>query len=472
MSILSNFKIEGLFGTLNVDLKLNELENIYIGENGIGKTTILSAIFNTLKGKWSELLKIDFKKIEITLDDIRYEFTKKDLKSYVVQMNNRRHGRVDIIEEEFGEEILELLPIFESNNSSRNLFSSAEYIELERKILDKIGLPKEMLKQVILRFLKRQTDGTKMIKILDERLKQYNEQYEILYFPTFRRIEEDLNKLMAFSSEEFSLLEEKKEDLSKYGELIKFGMSDVEITIKNLLDEINKKSISSFNQMTAILLKQYVNNDFENNALNSVSFDINNLEISLDRVGSEIESSYKDKIIELVKSEKIYDADNRYLLNFMKNLVKSHDPLRIIDKKIEDFVKVCNNYLVNKEYVYDASEVTLEIANNIDKRVIPLTNLSSGEKQIISTFSKIYLEYKKDFIILFDEPELSLSIDWQRKFLTDIMDSNHCKQLICVTHSPFIFEDDKLFELAKEILNEIKEVDFINSQSEIKHEGV
>lgn len=51
MSILSNFKIEGLFGTLNVDLKLNELENIYIGENGIGKTTILSAIFNTLKGK-------------------------------------------------------------------------------------------------------------------------------------------------------------------------------------------------------------------------------------------------------------------------------------------------------------------------------------------------------------------------------------------------------------------------------------
>lgn len=387
-------------------------------------------------------------------------------------MNNRRHGRVDIIEEEFGEEILELLPIFESNNSSRNLFSSAEYIELERKILDKIGLPKEMLKQVILRFLKRQTDGTKMIKILDERLKQYNEQYEILYFPTFRRIEEDLNKLMAFSSEEFSLLEEKKEDLSKYGELIKFGMSDVEITIKNLLDEINKKSISSFNQMTAILLKQYVNNDFENNALNSVSFDINNLEISLDRVGSEIESSYKDKIIELVKSEKIYDADNRYLLNFMKNLVKSHDPLRIIDKKIEDFVKVCNNYLVNKEYVYDASEVTLEIANNIDKRVIPLTNLSSGEKQIISTFSKIYLEYKKDFIILFDEPELSLSIDWQRKFLTDIMDSNHCKQLICVTHSPFIFEDDKLFELAKEILNEIKEVDFINSQSEIKHEGV
>lgn len=128
----------------------------------------------------------------------------------------------------------------------------------------------------------------------------------------------------------------------------------------------------------------------------------------------------------------------------------------MIDKKIEDFVDACNNYLVNKKYKYDASEVTLKIINNIDGRVIPLTNLSSGEKQIISTFSKIYLEYKKDYIILFDEPELSLSIDWQQKFIPDIMKSNHCKQLICVTHSPFIFENDRLFDLAKEILNEIE----------------
>nr|WP_255356453.1 AAA family ATPase [Cylindrospermopsis sp. CR12] len=69
-------------------------------------------------------------------------------------------------------------------------------------------------------------------------------------------------------------------------------------------------------------------------------------------------------------------------------------------------------------------------------------NLSSGEKQIISLFSKIYLEPHEDFIVLFDEPELSLSIEWQRRLLPDILKSNRCKLLLAVTHSPFIFDNE------------------------------
>ena len=57
-------------------------------------------------------------------------------------------------------------------------------------------------------------------------------------------------------------------------------------------------------------------------------------------------------------------------------------------------------------------------------------------------FSKIYLEPDKDFIVLFDEPELSLSIYWQKKLLPDILNSNRCDFLLAVTHSPFIFEND------------------------------
>ena len=73
---------------------------------------------------------------------------------------------------------------------------------------------------------------------------------------------------------------------------------------------------------------------------------------------------------------------------------------------------------------------------------ISVQNLSSGEKQVISIFSKLYIEETEDCIILFDEPELSLSITWQAKFLPDIMDSKKCSTLIAVTHSPFIFENE------------------------------
>ncbi|MEO0684253.1 MAG: AAA family ATPase, partial [Cyanobacteria bacterium J06649_11] len=72
-----------------------------------------------------------------------------------------------------------------------------------------------------------------------------------------------------------------------------------------------------------------------------------------------------------------------------------------------------------------------------------LSKLSSGEKQIISFFSKIYLsESDKRFIILFDEPELSLSMTWQKQLLPDILSSEKCDFLLAVTHSPFIFHNE------------------------------
>ncbi len=78
-----------------------------------------------------------------------------------------------------------------------------------------------------------------------------------------------------------------------------------------------------------------------------------------------------------------------------------------------------------------------------------MSQLSSGEKQIVSIFSKIILEDKEKIIALFDEPELSLSIEWQKDFLVDLSKSENLNFLMAVTHSPFIFEN--LFENAFEI---------------------
>lgn len=67
--------------------------------------------------------------------------------------------------------------------------------------------------------------------------------------------------------------------------------------------------------------------------------------------------------------------------------------------------------------------------------------LSSGEKQIVSIFSQLYLELDCKSLILFDEPELSLSLYWQQMLLPDIMESNKCMFMLAVTHSPFIYDN-------------------------------
>lgn len=68
--------------------------------------------------------------------------------------------------------------------------------------------------------------------------------------------------------------------------------------------------------------------------------------------------------------------------------------------------------------------------------------LSSGEKQIVSVFARLYLSGEKQFVVLIDEPELSLSMDWQKRFLPDILSAPSCAQLIAITHSPFVFDNE------------------------------
>lgn len=95
-----------------------------------------------------------------------------------------------------------------------------------------------------------------------------------------------------------------------------------------------------------------------------------------------------------------------------------------------------------KEFKYDKHTVQVFIENKSNKEVIPLSILSSGEKQIVSLFANLYLTDQVKFIILFDEPELSLSIEWQERLIKDIYESDKVGFLMAVTHSPFILSDE------------------------------
>lgn len=70
-----------------------------------------------------------------------------------------------------------------------------------------------------------------------------------------------------------------------------------------------------------------------------------------------------------------------------------------------------------------------------------MEELSSGEKQIVSLFSHLTLDDDVSNYIVIDEPELSLSVDWQQRFLEDISQLSTCAFIGAVTHSPFIFEN-------------------------------
>ncbi|MBT9099982.1 AAA family ATPase [Methylovulum psychrotolerans] len=77
--------------------------------------------------------------------------------------------------------------------------------------------------------------------------------------------------------------------------------------------------------------------------------------------------------------------------------------------------------------------------------------LSSGEKQLLIILLTVLVQDNKPSILLMDEPEISLHIDWQRKLISHIRELNPNVQIIIASHSPAIIMEgwlDKVVEIS------------------------
>ena len=266
-----------------------------------------------------------------------------------------------------------------------------------------------------------------------------------MYLPTYRRVEEDIRSFYTGSEEV---------RLDKFS--INFGMTDVKKSIDQITNEILTSSSVWFSKINGEMLAQLVNGFVITEEMKTSISQPKAVEIVLERIGSNISIDHKEQILELVKSGNIFVGHDP-LLYFVSNLLKVYEQQQENDRAIQSFTKVSNKYLRDKEVIYDESNVTIKIVRKKNKNVVDIDTLSSGEKQIISLFTMLYLEKKNDVAIFFDEPELSLSIEWQKTLLPDILDSGKCKFLFATTHSPFIFENE-LEAFTVDLAEYIKEI--------------
>lgn len=457
--IIARFKIEKLFGYQNVDITFDDKIKILIGENGLGKTTILNALYYIIDKKFEKLNEIKFERIELHFTSKKkIAFTHHELSFYLEKPQKYQAGQFyQILSNKLTiQNIDEIKRIL--NEPKASDIKKREYIvNLLHGLGIKISAPSQFIYDNIRKLISEYEaiSFQKNIKIIEEEIKCF-----ILYFPTYRRIESQLKNLNESSKnellEQFPYLDEEEITQIYNKDLIQFGMDDVKKRIIDLTSEITQKSLIGFSNITGDLLSQ-LSKEFPDapQALSKLSKNDNKLRIILDRVGSRISSEDKENIIRYIKSG---ETSNKGLLFLINKLIELYNQQESLDRAIKDFAQTCNRYLNKKSFYYDESAVTLNIIRNENSEIIDLDMLSSGEKQIVSIFSKIYLEKNSAYIVLFDEPELSLSIFWQQNLLPDIINSQKCNFLLAVTHSPFIYDND-LVNYSKSL-----ETYFINEQ--------
>ena len=408
------------------------------------------------KGDFQKLSKINFEEIEIIFQKDKVHFTKNSMLKYLELLSKRkqRSSLEDRIKEKLSiNDAKKLLLLCNEETSLKDKQNTIlKYIK-DKNISIPVGIPSRIFIELIPNIVDDIVNGSDFF-IIKESINK-NIKSKILYFPTYRRIEEDLQnlkggaiinrRLHVYEDSPFIGFNDEDEDKDIESSLIQFGMDDVEKRIKTITQKIIQSSVSGFSKLTGEMLSQLLRGYPDATEVDKIN--ISDIKIILNRVGNNLTDADKEQIISQISTNKIFDKENRQLLYFLQQLLSLYRTQSLYDAAIKDFIEVCNGYLNDKHYEYNESSVDLRIFRNEQSKdtrteEVQLSQLSSGEKQIVSLFSKIYLEPEQSFIILFDEPELSLSIFWQKKLLPDILKSDRCDFLLAVTHSPFIFENE------------------------------
>ena len=180
----------------------------------------------------------------------------------------------------------------------------------------------------------------------------------------------------------------------------------------------------------------------------------------------EIQVKFKDEELAVLKREELFNWSSeknngissiKKLLNKYKTKEKvlflsnyrqfeNHfiiDNVNTIESEVESYINICQKFLYNKKLIMNKdSEGNIDIKILDDDSIIRENDLSDGEKQILSIFSKLYFKEKKDIILLIDEPEISLNINWQKELIPSIVKTGKCSLIVATTHSPFIFQNE------------------------------
>jgi len=423
--MIKKITITKLFGRFDYHLEFRS-EGIMIitGPNGYGKSTILRMLDSFCNNDIKGLLQYSFKSFVITCtknqikiykyaktfkinessfeyphenwEDEDYSFYMRRLKTryhdYIHSfLNNIKHSIYDNYgwdkDDIFFVNLLLEYGVDSSAKQSKKILTDLETVYREiNEIREEIGK---------VRFIKEQR-LIEIIKPTEERTDKKEEKY--------------INVINSNSDSLKSII---ADIMKKHSSL----SSELDSTyIKRLFDSkrVNSDTSKVLSELSSLLEKQEKLTKYGLAEIKNVSYIISKLDI--------------DKLNNYSTELSIYlqDANAKY---------KVFEPLI---NKLELYEKIVNKKLEFKRMVLSSSngiEVISEEGNKLS-----LTDLSSGEQEILVLFYKLIFESDVN-LLLIDEPEISLHIAWQKEIMKDmknVLELNKNFQLIIATHSPQI----------------------------------
>ncbi|MBS0926273.1 hypothetical protein JK188_17510, partial [Providencia sp. JGM181] len=328
-----------LYKERDVEIIFNSEYKVLVAENGYGKTTILNSFYALVSGDISKLRKVEFDTIGLVFsdgDEISFKKTDFDADLEFIKGNHFFEHLESKLGEDFILQLIDDVRKYPSHAMDRS--------PLFRHALMSMDLPSSILKDYLTEVRKGRA-GRRVNSTTQQKLDKVKSKFpfKALYLPTYRRVEEDIR----------TFNDRRDITLPKISP-INFGMRDVSLSIDSITSEILSSSVEWFSKINGQMLTQLVNGFVvTQEMLDSISRP-KAVEIVLERIGVNISPEHKEQILSLVKSGEILKGHDP-LVYFVSNLLKVYEQQRENDHAIQQFTRVCNNYLTDKEVIYNES---------------------------------------------------------------------------------------------------------------------
>lgn len=429
---ITEISVEGLFGTFNHPIALNQEERITIiyGLNGFGKTSILRLIDGVFNSNYSAIRSIPFKKFDIKFDD-------KSVLS-IIKANPKKNGKSEI---DFsltkGKETksFSLRPI-----SEKDIHFPLGRIEVLIPNLERVGGAT---------WLNHETGEMLEIEDVFDRYSNYfpNEYfYQTSLFEEARldRSPEWFNKLVRSIDVHFIKTERLHMIVSTDKRLREKGVS-LQSVVSKYSNELKLKIGERIRQYAS--LSQSLDSSFPIRLVNEKSRNLTDDELrnklqSIEKKSNELTSAgLLDKSQKSEVPTEFNQTNKMALALYAEDNLEKLGVFDDIADKVEIFKDSINNrFKYKKIAVNKDSGITFETD---DGQNLSLESLSSGEQHELVLFYEFLFNVKPNSLVLIDEPEISLHVAWQTQFLKDLqkVTENAKFDVLLATHSPQIIAD-------------------------------
>jgi predicted ATP-binding protein involved in virulence len=430
---LSSFRVFGLFGQYDHDIPLNMSERVtaIIGPNGRGKTICLRLIHALYKRQFSVFRSVDFERVEFSFDNGRKVVVRPSALAPDDDHDEKPVGVLFELINEYGETVKNWRQKSRLRPSATSMIT--HYLN---EVITRAG-PSEWTDDRTGERLTLLEVGERFSDVLPESVFESRDEDEPKEFSELIQDVDchliETQRLLIVNSEDVRYIDVRYQRRPKQSQLM---VQEKATKLRDIL----QKQISAYATLSQRLDRSFPMRLIQKGPKPQMAdAAIKDQLTDLEKKRSELVSAgILDADIEpQINQQSIVSGFNEVLQIYVADTAEKLSVFDVLLTKIKLFREIIADRFIGKSIQLDSKE-GIQISSTFTDKPIPLDKLSSGEQHQIVLVFELLFELKENSLILIDEPELSLHVRWQKKFIGDLMriiQLNHF-DVILATHSP------------------------------------